>query len=146
MAYKGKFRPNSPQKYTGDPTNIVYRSMWEFKFMRYLDSHPDVIKWASEELTIPYRSPIDGKIHRYFPDFFVRKKNPQGMIESLLIEIKPAGQTKEPVKKKNINRAYINEVATWGVNQAKWEAAKSFCEDRKWKFLILTEKELNIKY
>ena len=146
MAYKGKFRPNNPQKYTGDPTNIVYRSMWEFKFMRYLDSHPDVIKWASEELTIPYRSPIDGKIHRYFPDFFVRKKNPQGMIESLLIEIKPAGQTKEPVKKKNINRAYINEVATWGVNQAKWEAAKSFCEDRKWKFLILTEKELNIKY
>lgn len=146
MAYKGKFRPNNPQKYTGDPTNIVYRSMWEFKFMRYLDSHPDVIKWASEELTIPYRSPIDGKIHRYFPDFFVRKKNPQGMTESLLIEIKPAGQTKEPVKKKNINRAYINEVATWGVNQAKWEAAKSFCEDRKWKFLILTEKELNIKY
>jgi hypothetical protein len=68
------------------------------------------------------------------------------VVETLLIEIKPASQTKEPVKKKTINKAYISEVMTWGVNQAKWKAAKEFCEDRKWKFLILTEKELNIKW
>jgi hypothetical protein len=114
--------------------------------MNYLDSHPDVLQWASEELIIPYRSPVDGKMHRYFPDFIVRKRNPQGVVETLLIEIKPASQTKEPVKKKTINKAYISEVMTWGVNQAKWKAAKEFCEDRKWKFLILTEKELNIKW
>lgn len=146
MSYKGYFKPRNPSKYKGDPTNIIYRSRWESKFMNYLDSHPDVLQWASEELIIPYRSPVDGKMHRYFPDFIVRKRNPQGVIETLLIEIKPASQTKEPVKKKTINKAYISEVMTWGVNQAKWKAAKEFCEDRKWKFLILTEKELNIKW
>lgn len=146
MAYKGYFKPRNPSKYKGDPTNIIYRSRWESKFMNYLDSHPDVLQWASEELIIPYRSPVDGKMHRYFPDFIVRKKNPQGIIETLLVEIKPAQQTKEPVKKKTINKAYINEVMTWGINQAKWKAAKEYCEERKWKFLILTEKELNIKW
>lgn len=146
MSYKGYFKPRNPSKYKGDPTNIIYRSRWESKFMNYLDSHPDVLQWASEELIIPYRSPVDGKMHRYFPDFLVRKRNPQGVIETLLIEIKPASQTKEPVKKKTINKAYISEVMTWGVNQAKWKAAKEFCDDRKWKFVILTEKELNIKW
>ena len=146
MTYKGYFKPRNPSKYKGDPTNIIYRSRWEAKFMNYLDNHPDVLQWASEELAIPYRSPVDGKVHRYFPDFIVRKRSPQGIIETLLVEIKPADQTREPVKKKTINKAYINEVMTWGVNQAKWKAAKEYCEDRKWKFLILTEKELNIKW
>lgn len=146
MTYKGYFKPRNPSKYKGDPTNIIYRSRWEAKFMNYLDSHPDVLQWASEELVIPYRSPVDGKVHRYFPDFIVRKRSPEGIIETLLVEIKPADQTREPVKKKTINKAYINEVMTWGVNQAKWKAAKEYCEDRKWKFLILTEKELNIKW
>lgn len=146
MAYKGYFKPRNPSKYKGDPTNIIYRSRWESKFMNYLDTHPDVLQWASEELIIPYRSPVDGKMHRYFPDFIVRKKNPQGIIETLLVEIKPAEQTKEPTKKKTINKAYINEVMTWGINQAKWKAAKEYCEERKWKFVILTEKELNIKW
>jgi hypothetical protein len=114
--------------------------------MKYLDEHPDVIYWASEELVVPYRSPVDGKMHRYFPDFLVRKKDPMGVIETVLVEIKPASQTVEPVKKKTINKAYINEVMTWGVNQAKWKAASEYCADRKWRFLIMTEKELNIKW
>lgn len=146
MAYKGYFKPRNPSKYKGDPTNIIYRSRWESKFMKYLDDHPDVLSWASEEVIIPYRSPVDGRVHRYFPDFVVRKRNSSGIIETLMVEIKPAAQTREPVKKKTINKAYINEVMTWGVNQAKWKAAKEYCEDRKWKFLILTEKELNIKW
>lgn len=146
MAYKGYFKPRNPSKYKGDPTNIIYRSRWEAKFMKYLDDHPDVLSWASEEVIVPYRSPVDGKAHRYFPDFLVRKRNPAGVIETLMVEIKPADQTKEPIKKKTINKAYVNEVMTWGVNQAKWKAAKEFCDDRRWKFVILTEKELNIKW
>lgn len=146
MAYKGYFKPRNPSKYKGNPSNIIYRSRWECKLMNYLDTHPDVLQWASEELIIPYRSPVDGKMHRYFPDFLVRKRNSQGIVETLLVEIKPAEQTKEPTKKKTINKAYINEVMTWGINQAKWKAAKEYCEERKWKFLILTEKELNIKW
>ncbi len=144
--YTGKFKPKNPSKYKGDPTNIIYRSSWEAKFMKYLDEHPDVMLWASEELVVPYRSPVDGKVHRYFPDFIVKKRNAKGITETLMVEIKPANQTVEPVKKKTINKQYINEVMTWGVNQAKWKAAKEYCDDRKWRFLVLTEKELNIKW
>lgn len=144
--YQGKFKPKNPSKYKGDPTNIIYRSSWEAKFMKYLDEHPDVLLWASEELVVPYRSPVDGKLHRYFPDFLVRKRNAQGITETLMVEIKPASQTIEPIKKKTINKQYINEVMTWGVNQAKWKAAKEYCDDRKWRFLVLTEKELNIRW
>jgi hypothetical protein len=73
--YQGRFKPKNPKKYMGDPTNIIYRSGWEFKLMRYLDVHPDVIEWGSEELIVPYRSPIDGRMHRYFPDFLVKQIN-----------------------------------------------------------------------
>ena len=73
--YKGIFKPYNPAKYRGNPTNIVYRSSWELKLMIHLDKHPDVIWWSSEEVTIPYISPIDGRPHRYFPDFIVHLKN-----------------------------------------------------------------------
>lgn len=144
--HKGSFKPRNPSKYKGDPTRIIYRSLWEAKFMKYLDDHPDVIWWASEEVIVPYISPVDGKRHRYFPDFLLRKKNRDGVLETVMVEIKPLDQTREPTKKKTINRAYINEVMTWGVNQAKWKAAREYCDDRKWKFQIITEKELNIRW
>ena len=144
MSYKGFFKPTNPGKYKGDPTNIIYRSSWELKLMIYLDQHPDVISWASEEFFIPYRSPVDNKIHKYYPDFLVRKRNAQGIAETLLIEVKPAVQTKPPVVKKRATRRYVTEVKTYGVNNAKWKAAQDYCEDRKWKFVIMTEKELGI--
>lgn len=145
MSYKGIFRPKNPQKYRGDPSNIIYRSNWELKLMMYLDSHPQILQWASEELVIPYRSPIDGKVHRYFPDFYVKKQNTDGKIESVIIEVKPSVQAKPPKIQSKPTKKYIREVATYGVNQAKWKAAKEFCEDRNWKFLVMTEKELGIK-
>lgn len=145
-SYKGYFKPKNPSKYKGDPLNIIYRSRWEAVFMGYLDNHPDVLQWSSEELIIPYLSPIDGKWHRYFPDFVIKKRNPAGKVEIVVVEIKPLAQTKEPVKQTKINRRYITEVRTWGINQAKWQAAKQFCEKREWKFIIMTEKELGIKW
>lgn len=145
MAYKGRFRPKHPEKYKGDPTNIIYRSLWEMKLMRYFDQHPDVLQWGSEEIVIPYRSPVDNRIHRYFPDFFVRMKDREGKINTMILEVKPAAQTKAPEIQKKHTRKYINEVMTWGVNQAKWKAAKEFCEDRSWEFKLMTEKELGIK-
>lgn len=114
--------------------------------MSYLDSHPDVIKWSSEELAIPYRSPIDNKIHRYFPDFVVKKKNSSGLIETVMIEVKPKIQTQPPKVQKKPTKKYINEVYTWGINSAKWKAAVNFCDERKWKFVIMTEDELGIKF
>jgi hypothetical protein len=146
MAYKGKFQPRNPQKYLGDPTNIVYRSSWELKFMGWLDDHPGVLQWGSEELIIPYRSPIDNRIHRYFPDFIIKKKTQDGKIDTVIVEIKPSAQTRPPVVINKPNKRYINEVMTWGVNEAKWNAATNYCKDRGWKFEIITEIELNIKF
>ena len=144
MSYKGFFRPKYPKKYKGDPTNIIYRSLWEAKLMSYLDQHSDVIQWSSEEFSIPYRSPIDGRLHRYFPDFYVKMKNKEGIVETVVIEVKPASQTKPPKIQTKPTKKYITEVKTWGVNSAKWKAAVEFCKDRNWIFKIMTEKELGI--
>jgi hypothetical protein len=144
-SYQGYFKPKNPQKYKGDPTNIVYRSSWELKLMTYLDLHKDIVTWGSEELFIPYRSPIDNKIHRYFPDFIVTKINKEGKKETALIEVKPAAQTKPPKKQEKVTKKYITEVTTWGINEAKWKAADEYCKDRGWSFHIFTERELGIK-
>jgi hypothetical protein len=143
--YQGRFKPKNPKKYMGDPTNIIYRSGWEFKLMRYLDSHPNVLEWGSEELIIPYKSPIDGKYHRYFPDFVVKQINMYGKKETILIEVKPKAQTRAPERSSKVTKKYLNEVKTWGINQAKWKAADEFCQDRGWKFQIMTEDQLGIK-
>lgn len=142
--YKGIFKPKNPNKYRGDPTNIIYRSRWELLFMQYCDSHPDIIQWASEELVIPYRSPLDGKVHRYFPDFWIKKVNRERKTETVVVEIKPWAQTKEPIPQNKLTKKYLYEVQTWGVNSSKWIAADKYCKERGWKFMIMTEKELGV--
>lgn len=153
MAYSGRFRPKNPNKYKGDPSKIIYRSMWEVKFFKWCDEHPDTIWWQSEELMVPYMSPLDNKMHRYFPDVIVKMKQREGAPKTIMVEIKPYKQTRPPdPRKKNatptgrVSRRYLNEVKTWGVNDAKWKAARRFCHQRGWEFVIMTEKELNIKY
>ena len=143
MAYKGKYRPTRPQKYKGDPTRIIYRSLWERKFMQYCDFSNNILEWASEEISIPYRSPIDRRVHKYFPDFYIKVKESGGKIKKYLIEIKPKRQTKPPVKKSS-KKAYIYEAHEYAKNQAKWKMAKEFCKDRLWEFKVMTEKELGI--
>lgn len=145
MAYKGKFKPRNPKKYMGDSSNIVYRSRWELVLMSYLDKHPHVIQWASEEVIVPYVSPIDGRIHRYFPDFLVKRINRNGDRETILIEVKPEYQTVPPQVQSRKTKKYLNEVKTWGINDAKWKAAREYCNDRGWKFEIFTEKHLGLK-
>jgi hypothetical protein len=144
MAYSGKFTPKNPQKYVGDHTNIIYRSSWECKVMSWLDRNADIISWASEELIIPYVSPVDSRTHRYFPDFIVKVKSKDGKTKTMIIEVKPKKQTKEPEKKKRVTKQYIQEVVTWGVNQAKWKAATEYCLDRGWEFKLITEDHLGL--
>lgn len=149
MAYKGPFKPRNPEKYKGDPTKIIYRSRWELMVMQKLDAHPDVIEWSSEEVIVRYRSPVDNRIHRYFVDFYVKQRNKYGEVEVNLIEVKPFKQTQPPAVmegKSRPTKSYMNEVMTWGVNSAKWAAAREFCADRGWKFVIITEKELGLKF
>lgn len=128
----------------GDYKNIIYRSSWECKVMDWLDRNPDIISWGSEELIIPYISPVDNKWHRYFPDFLVKVRTKDNIIRTMMLEVKPKKQTKAPEPRKRVTKQYIMEVTTWGVNQAKWKAAQEFCEDRKWEFKIITEDHLGL--
>lgn len=143
MSYKGWFTPKHRSKYKGDSENVVYRSSWELRVMKWLDENPSVIWWASEELIIRYKSPIDQKMHRYFPDFIVRLKQKNGTESTVVIEIKPQKQTVKPVQKRKTKR-YLQEAATYAVNQEKWRAADLFCKEHGWQFKVLTEKDLGI--
>jgi len=142
MAYRGKYHPTNPKKYRGNPSQVIYRSLWERKLMSYLDNHKDILQWSSEEFFIPYRSPVDRRLHRYFPDFWIKKRSKDGQINNILIEVKPKKQTLPPEKKKRKTKGYIKEVMTYGVNEAKWKAAIEFCKDRRWDFKIMTEDHL----
>lgn len=144
MSYKGKFRPKNRKKYNGNPSEIIYRSLWELKFMNYCDNNNKIVKWSSEEIIIPYRCPTDNKIHRYFPDFYIKYKDVKGKLHEKVIEVKPAKQVKEPKIQKRKTKKYLTEVFTYAKNKAKWEAAEDFCKDRSWEFQILTEKELGV--
>ena len=144
MSYKGKYYPSFPRKYKGDPTNIIYRSLWERKFMVYCDKNQNILEWASEEIAIPYRSPIDNRVHRYFPDFYMKVKETNGKIKNYVIEVKPAKQTKPPAKPKRQTKGYIREAYEYARNQAKWKAAREYCADRMWEFKVITEKELDL--
>lgn len=141
MAYSGKFFPEHPAKYKGDVNNIIYRSLWERNVMVKLDMWDVVLEWASEELRIPYRSPLDNKIKMYFPDFVVKLRTPMGDKKAIL-EVKPLKQTIEPKKPKRTTKRYINELMEYGRNQAKWNAARAFCADRGWEFIVLTEEQI----
>lgn len=145
MSYKGKFQPSYPNKYKGDHRNIIYRSLWERKFMVYCDLNENILEWGSEEVALPYRSPLDNKVHRYFPDFYIKVREKTGRIKKYLIEVKPFKQTKEPVPQKRKTKSYIYEVTEYAKNQAKWSAAREYCKDRQWEFKVLTEHELGIK-
>jgi hypothetical protein len=144
MAYSGLFKPKNPQKYVGDPNNIVYRSSWECKVMSWLDNNDSIMSWASEELQIPYISPVDNRWHRYFPDFLVKVKTKDNKISTMMLEVKPKKQTIQPQPQKRVTKQFISEVTTWGVNQAKWKAAIEYCLDRGWEFKLITEDHLGL--
>ena len=142
---KSIFKPSNPQKSQGNPNNSICRSSWERKFCNYCDTNPSIIRWASEEFSIPYVSPADGKVHRYYPDFLIEVKETSGKIKKYVVEVKPKKQTQEPKKPKRITKSYIYEATTYAVNQAKWKAASEFCLDNGVEFKVITEDELGIK-
>ena len=142
MSYSGRFKPKNYKKYKGDPTNVFYRSLWERRFMVYCDNNTNILEWGSEEIIIPYKSPLDKRIHRYFPDFFIKYKNSSGKIIREIIEVKPKRHLSPPKEPKRKTKRYLGEVNTYIINQAKFKAAEEFCKDRKLGFRILTEEHL----
>ena len=145
MAYKGKYKVRAPYKYKGNPTKVVYRSSWELKFMNYCDTNINILEWGSEEMYVWYRSPVDNRPHRYFPDFYIKAREGNGKIKKYIIEVKPQRQTAPPAKPKRQTKGYLREAFEYAKNQAKWKAANEWCLDRGFEFKILTEKELGIK-
>lgn len=139
---QGFYKPIHPEKYRGDANNIVYRSGWEKRVMDWCDTNKSVTSWGSEEIVVPYISPVDNRVHRYFVDFYVEALDNNGNKQIYLLEVKPKGQTQEPTVQKKRTKRYINEVFTWGVNQAKWKAAEEYCKDRGWSFKLITETDL----
>ena len=144
MPYSGKYKPAYPRKYKGNPTNIIYRSLWERKFMVYCDLNENILEWGSEEMVIPYKSPVDNRWHRYFPDFYIKYRDNSGGIRRSVIEIKPKKFCMAPKVQQKKTKKYIYEVTEYAKNMAKWEAAKEFCEDRRYEFRVLTEDELKV--
>ena len=143
---KSRYKPEYPRKYKGDPNNIICRSSWERKFCRWCDLNENILEWGSEEFCIPYRSPVDRRVHRYFPDFIIKVKEQTGDVKRYVIEVKPKKQTRPPVQTtKKRTKTYINEVKTYAVNEAKWKAADEWCKDRLLEFKIITEDQLGIK-
>lgn len=112
--------------------------------MKHLDTNDSILEWSSEEVAIPYICPTDNRRHRYFPDFIVKAVTKDGKTQTMMLEVKPKKETREPKKKKRVTKQYITEVMTWGKNQAKWAAAREYCADRGWIFQLITEKELGI--
>jgi len=142
MAYSGKFFPKNPQKYRGNVNNIIWRSRWELTMLKRFDEDPSFLEYGSEEIVIPYISPVDGKPHRYFVDFYVKMISKQGVIKKYIVEVKPLSQTMPPKPKSRLTPAYLKECQTYAVNQAKWTAAKKFAEYSKIEFIVMTEKEI----
>lgn len=137
---QGRWVPLNESKYRGDSHNIIYRSSWERTAFEWLDKSPDIVEWNSEEVIVPYRSPVDNRMHRYFVDLWLKKRDGS----TFLAEIKPLAQTKPPALPKSgrKTRKYANAVATYLVNRAKWDAATQYAKKKGWQFIILTEKTL----
>ena len=146
MAYSGKYTPINPKKYKGDPHRITYRSLWERKFMVYCDTSDSILEWGSEEIIIPYLSPVDGRIHRYYPDFYIKVKRADGKIERSIVEIKPKAQCSPPKTPQRKTRTFYKAIKTWAVNEAKWKYATEFCDINGIEFKILNEDHLGITY
>ena len=141
----GRYIVQNKEKYVANLQECHYRSGWELKYMKYLDTHPNVIEWGSENVIIPYYSPVEKKTRRYFVDFYAKVKSKTGEYRKFIIEVKPADQCKPPKKPKKQTQGYIKKLKAYVMNQAKWKAARKWAEKRGYEFVIITEKELGIK-
>ena len=143
---KSKYKPRNPRKYKGNPNNIICRSNWEKKICECCDTNKNILLWASEEFSIPYVSPLDRRVHQYYPDFLIKVQEGGGAIRDYVIEVKPKRQCIPPKRKSKVTKSYIYEAKTYEVNKAKWRAAEDWCKDRRLIFKVITEDELGIKY
>lgn len=136
---QGVFIPRHQSKFIG--SKAIYRSGLELKFFRFCDNNKNILKWSSEDVVVPYVSPVDGKIHRYFVDNYIMVKEGD-VVKNYLVEIKPYRQTKPPTTKYRKKQHLVYEQKQWAVNTSKWESARKYAKQKGWEFIIITEKDL----
>ena len=137
MSYKGKYQLKNPSKYKGNPTLVIYRSLWERSYMKKLDLNENILEWSSEEIALPYKSPLDDRIHKYYPDFYVKERLSDGTIKKYIVEIKPKKQSLIESK-----AASVRDRAVVAVNHAKWASAMAYCKAQGYTFRVITEDDL----
>lgn len=132
---QGIYKVSNPDKYAGR-RKPRYRSGWEHAFMRFCDSNDNIIQWASESISIPYRHPLTGKMTMYVPDFLVMYRDKNNQVRAEVIEIKP--------KKQSVieSRASARDRAIVAVNYAKWDAAQKWCRRQGLTFRVVTEDDI----
>lgn len=139
---KGFFYPRNPEKYVGNLNKIIYRSSWEKDFMAWLDNNIKVVKWCSESIPIPYLKPTTGRVHKYYPDFYVEYFNHRNKLTQDIVEVKPEKQIRKPTTKGKSKKTQLYEAIQWSVNMAKWRSAKLFCDKYGFNFKVLSEKDI----
>ena len=139
---KGWYTPRNPEKYVGNVKRIRFLSSWEEEFCRFCDNNPNILHWASEEIKIPYIKPTDGRVHTYYPDFWIQKKTQDGKVVQEIIEVKPFDQTIRPKIRGKRRSTQLFEAVRWSVNQAKWKACQDFCNKYGITFRLVTEKHM----
>lgn len=139
---QGVFTPVYPEKYRGNVAQIYYRSSWELAMNKFLDTNMNILRWSSEEIKIPYIKPTDGKVHHYYPDYWVEYQNRNGEVIQEIVEVKPASQVAKPTTRGKARKTILFEQTAWAVNQAKWTAAQKWCQDRGLRFRVITENGL----
>ena len=132
---QGIYTVRNPGKYVGKGTPR-YRSVWEMTFMMFLDSNDNIVQWASESISIPYRNPITGKQSMYVPDFFVTYRGRDNTTRAELIEIKPKKQSLIESKMTDRDRAIV------AVNYAKWASAQKWCQRNGLTFRVINEDQI----
>lgn len=139
---QGYYNPKNPNKYIGDLSKIIYRSSWEFKFLRLCDESPNIVRYSSEPISIPYLSPIDKRVHKYYIDFYVEQKCSDGQVQRWFIEVKPAKHTKMPKKPKKESVKslgnYVSAVKRFLVNREKFKAARNYAKQQNMMFGVIS--------
>lgn len=151
---QGYYTPKHPEKYRGDVNKIKFRSSWELDACIFLDNNTEVLEWASEEIAIPYIKPTTGRVHKYYPDLWIKYRNSKGDIVEEIIEIKPHEEFRvakvlletdfkqmPPIRARNPKTKLYKQL-TMLINAAKWKAALDFCAKRGIKFRVSTERNM----
>lgn len=137
---QGLYTLKFPQKYIGDINKVRYMSSWELSVHSFFDNNVNILKWSSEGIAIPYIKPTDGRIHKYYPDYYIEYMNKDGLLQKEIIEVKPEKQTRFSKAKSAKNKLY--EDVQYAINVAKWNACQMFCDQYGITFRIVTEKTL----